>query len=110
MTESNTLNDYKVHDTLRFGPKRIDQTLDQASEFEAHLKNVAVADLERKLSIQKTSFGGHMPFRTLMELSSVARPPRPEFVLPSSNLHLEILSGQDETIDVHDIFNAVDVP
>ncbi|OLY83051.1 Proteasome maturation protein [Smittium mucronatum] len=103
MSQAIKFNDYGVNDTITNGPKRIDQTLDKVNEFETHLMNIKLNKLESKLEFQKQTFGSHMPLRTILELHSVSKPNRPVFLTPSSNLHLDILNGDDETINVEDI-------
>ncbi|PVU92240.1 hypothetical protein BB559_003778 [Furculomyces boomerangus] len=105
MSENNKLNDFGVHDTIRHGPSRMEHTVSRISDFETHLKNIKMNELEKKLQLQKTMFGSHMPMRTIMELSSVSKPSRPEFMSPVTNFQFDILNGNDETLDVSDIFN-----
>ncbi|PVU93315.1 hypothetical protein BB561_003346 [Smittium simulii] len=107
MSESNALNDYGVHDTMRYGPRRLEHELSNTSEFETHLKNLRVSELEKRLALERTAFGSHMALRTLMDLHSVSRPPRPEFMAPVSNIHLDILSRNDETITHHNVFKGI---
>ncbi|CAO3642196.1 unnamed protein product [Cunninghamella echinulata] len=59
---------------------------------------------ELKLSMARQTYGLHAPIKMMMEREIVSKRQRLP-VLPSSNLHLDILTGKDETIDFEDFLN-----
>jgi len=53
--------------------------------------------------MQRSLYGLHAPVRLMMERKIVGY--NPHFpTLPRSNLHLDILMGRDETLDVCDVY------
>jgi hypothetical protein len=51
-------------------------------------------------------FGQHMPMRLKMEMAITSRPLRLG-ALPSSNIHAEVLSNKDTTIEIEEYLNRM---
>ncbi|CAO3692441.1 unnamed protein product [Rhizopus microsporus] len=71
---------------------------------EHRLNNWEETQWELKLNLARQAYGMHAPIKLMMERSIVEKRQRVP-VMPSSNLHLDILLGKDETIDYEDFLN-----
>ncbi|RUP50483.1 proteasome maturation factor UMP1 [Jimgerdemannia flammicorona] len=100
-----TSNSFGVHDTMRHGVRSIQSEVLPGHPLEQRLKHWQETQYQLKLSMYRNLYGIHAPVRHLMERSIVSKVQRLP-VLPSSNLGLEILTGQDETIDFEDFLNT----
>lgn len=75
---------------------------------------------ELKLNLARQAYGMHAPIKLMMERNIVEKVKTTLYlndytniiqrqrvpVMPSSNLHLDILLGKDETIDYEDFLNG----
>jgi len=100
-----TVNHLGVHDTLKYGPRSLAAEANNESEFKTRLDKWEETQDELKLNLQRNMFGIAAPLRTLMERRIVAFDPHMP-VMPRSNIHLDILMGRDESLDVQDIFEG----
>ncbi|KAH9931278.1 proteasome maturation factor UMP1 [Fomitopsis serialis] len=125
-----TANSLGLHDALRYGPRSLAAENKTRGGLRERLENVCVLPCGRarllncvnlhlglpiiseydqwdatqdnlKLTMQRNTFGLHMPMRMLMERKIVSRNPHMP-ALPQSNPHLDILMGRDETLDCAD--------
>jgi len=100
-----TANDLGIHDTLRYGPRSLAAEANNESELKMRLDKWEETQDELQLNLQRNMFGMAAPLRTLMERKIVAFDPHMPF-MTRSNIHLDILMGRDESLDVHDIFEG----
>ncbi|SCZ97111.1 BZ3500_MvSof-1268-A1-R1_Chr4-2g06997 [Microbotryum saponariae] len=103
---ADTANSQGVHDTLRHGVRSLAADVAPAHPLQARLENWDDHREMLQLTLQRQMFGLHMPVRQRMERSLVKQSVVPRslggFTRPS-NLHLDILLGNDEQIDVADV-------
>ncbi|KAB5594298.1 Proteasome maturation protein [Ceratobasidium theobromae] len=57
--------------------------------------------------MRRNVYGMHAPIRMLMERKVVLNDPHMP-TMPRSNIHLDILMGRDETLDVGDFFGDIE--
>lgn len=57
-----------------------------------------------KFTLQRQLYGVHMPVRQLMERSLVSNSPHMPARGGMTNLHLDILKGNDELLETKDLF------
>ncbi|KAI8879285.1 proteasome maturation factor UMP1 [Backusella circina FSU 941] len=92
------------HDALRYGVRSIKTEVMPGHPLENRLNQWEETQWELKLNLARQAYGMHAPIKMMMEKSIVEkRQHMPMF--PSSNLHLDILMGKDETIDYEDFLN-----
>ncbi|ETW87673.1 hypothetical protein HETIRDRAFT_438065 [Heterobasidion irregulare TC 32-1] len=104
---ADTANSFGLHDTLRFGTRTLVAELQSHNSLQGRLENWEETQDNLQLTMQREIYGLHLPMRQLMERKLVsANPHMPSF--PQSNIHLDILMGRDETIDVADIFGGLE--
>ncbi|RXW18449.1 hypothetical protein EST38_g7418 [Candolleomyces aberdarensis] len=96
-----TAGTFGLHDTLQYGPKTIAAEIKSQSSLKDRLENWEETQDNLKLNLQRNVHGIHLPMRTLMERKLVTMHPN---ILGTSNLHLDILMGRDETIEPADVF------
>ncbi|KAK9895324.1 UMP1-domain-containing protein [Cystobasidium minutum MCA 4210] len=99
-----TLNAQGLHDTLSFGIRNIAAEVAPQHPLEHRLKNWADTQDNLKFTMQRQLYGVHMPVRQLMERSLVGQSSHMPARGPVSNLHLDILKGNDEYLEPSDLF------
>ncbi|KAL0073591.1 proteasome maturation factor UMP1 [Phycomyces blakesleeanus] len=97
-------SEFGSHDTLRYGTRSIKTEVTPGHPLEHRLSQWGETQWELKLNMARQTYGMHAPIRMMMERSLVGKHGRMP-VLPSSNLHMDILMGKDETIDYEDFLN-----
>ncbi|KAJ3524116.1 hypothetical protein NM688_g8617 [Phlebia brevispora] len=106
-----TANAQGLHDTLAYGPRSLATEIKStgATTIRDRLDNWEATQDNLKLTMQRNAFGLHMPVRQLMERQLVGyNPHMPEF--RTSNVHLDILMGRDETLETSDFMTPLRVP
>ncbi|KAI0044361.1 proteasome maturation factor UMP1 [Auriscalpium vulgare] len=105
-TVADTAGSLGLHDTLKYGPRSLATEIKTTNSLQNRLENWDETQDSLKLTIERNIYGLHAPMRQLMErkIISVNRH-MPAF--PQSNVHLDILMGRDETLDVTDFFGNV---
>ncbi|CAO0795136.1 unnamed protein product [Mucor circinelloides] len=103
-TLSTTHSEFGGHDTLRYGTRSIKTEVLPGHPLESRLNQWEETQWELKLNLARQAYGMHAPVKMMMEKSIVEKRQRMP-VLPSSNMHLDILMGKDETIDYEDFLN-----
>lgn len=99
---SNTLG---LHDTLRYGPRSLANDIKGGSVLQQRLEQWEETQDQLKLTLQRNLYGLHLPVRQMMERKIVsASPHMPAMAQFHSNVHLDILMGHDEALDVGDFF------
>ncbi|KIJ45098.1 hypothetical protein M422DRAFT_29949 [Sphaerobolus stellatus SS14] len=103
---ADTSNQLGLHDSLRHGgPRSLATEIKGGGPLQKRLEGWEETQDQLKLSMQRNMFGLHMPARQLMERKIVSgNPHMPAFAQFQSNIHLDILMGRDEMLDVEDIF------
>ncbi|KAG0175616.1 hypothetical protein DFQ30_003366 [Apophysomyces sp. BC1015] len=92
------------HDALRYGTRSIKSEVLPGHPLENRLGQWEESRWELKLNMARQAYGMHAPIKMMMERNLVSQRQRLP-VLPSSNVHLDILMGKDETIDYEDFLN-----
>ncbi|KDQ19909.1 hypothetical protein BOTBODRAFT_183933 [Botryobasidium botryosum FD-172 SS1] len=103
----NTANSLGVHDTFRFGTRTISTEINGKSTIQHRLENWEQTQDNLRLNLQRNIYGMHMPMRQLMERKIVAANPHMP-VMTRSNIHLDILMGRDDTLEVGNFFGDVE--
>ncbi|ORZ14111.1 proteasome maturation factor UMP1-domain-containing protein [Absidia repens] len=103
-TLDTTHTDFGSHDTLRYGTRSHKSEVLPGHALEQRLDEWNDNQWELKLNMARQAYGIHAPIKMMMEHDIVSKRQRMP-VLPSSNLHLDILTGKDETIDFEDFLN-----
>ncbi|KAJ1914769.1 hypothetical protein H4219_004649 [Mycoemilia scoparia] len=110
---------YGAHDVMRNGgPFRVDQMLVPRHELEGRLENWEESQEQLFMNTQRRVFGLHMPLKKMMEKNIIMNgaliPGHSEnahFNSQVTQFQMDILSGDNTTIDVKDVFNdASDEP
>ncbi|KAF8480878.1 proteasome maturation factor UMP1 [Russula ochroleuca] len=99
---SDTANSLGLHDTLKYGPRSLADEI-KSNPLQARLENWDDTQRTFKLTTHRNIYGLHAPMRQLMERKIVSFNPHMP-AMPQSNIHLDILEGRDETLDVTDFF------
>ncbi|KAG8704696.1 hypothetical protein FRC08_002085 [Ceratobasidium sp. 394] len=102
-----TRNHLGLHDTLRYGPRNLATDITGPSALQKRLDNWEATQDNLKLNLRRNMYGMHAPIRMLMERKAVFTNPHMP-TMPQSNIHLDILMGRDETLDVGDFFGDVE--
>ncbi|CDH58402.1 proteasome maturation factor ump1 [Lichtheimia corymbifera JMRC:FSU:9682] len=92
------------HDALRYGTRSIKTEVLPGHPLEQRLDQWQESQWELKLNMARQVHGMHAPIKMMMEKEIVSKRQRMP-VMPSSNLHLDILMGKDESIDFEDFLN-----
>ncbi|KAG8905837.1 hypothetical protein FRB99_008139 [Tulasnella sp. 403] len=103
-TVRDTANSLGTHDALRYGQRSLASDVTVGGGLQKRLEKWDETQDNLKLNMQRNLYGLHAPVRLLMERKIVGS--NLHFpALPQSNLHLDILMGRDEELDVTDIFS-----
>ncbi|KAJ7151583.1 proteasome maturation factor UMP1 [Mycena filopes] len=103
-----TANSLGLHDTLRYGPRSIAAEIKSEGGLKERLENWEETQDNIKLTLQRNVYGMHAPMRLLMERKIVSASPHMPAFAPTSNVHLDILMGRDETIEPVDVFGGME--
>ncbi|ORX57315.1 proteasome maturation factor UMP1 [Piromyces finnis] len=110
---SDTLNkEYGVHDTFRYGPRKLVDEVLPAHPLQARLENWDATQDRLQMTMLRNTFGMHVPIRLQMEkaiVSQVNRAPRqlhPEF----NNVGMDILNGNDCSLGFEDFLGTDSIP
>ncbi|GJE96798.1 proteasome maturation factor UMP1 [Phanerochaete sordida] len=96
-----TANGFGLHDTLTHGPRSLAAEVQTVSVAKERLENWEETQDNLKLNMQRNVYGLHAPVRQLMERSIVSfNPHMPTY--RTTNVHLDILMGRDETVEPAD--------
>ncbi|TFY73053.1 hypothetical protein EWM64_g10959 [Hericium alpestre] len=103
-----TANSFGLHDTLQYGPRSLGAEISSTSRLRNRLEKWDETQDNFKLTMLNDTMGLAMPMKLLMERKIVSQIQH----LPGfhrSNVHLDILMGRDEQIDVTDFMGTVDM-
>ncbi|KAI0074800.1 proteasome maturation factor UMP1 [Panus rudis PR-1116 ss-1] len=96
-----TSNSLGLHDTLNYGPRSLAAEVQTTTPLKDRLQNWEATQDNLKLTTLRNVYGLHAPVRLLMERKAVSyNPHMPTY--KTSNIHLDILMGRDETLDTCD--------
>ncbi|TEB39129.1 hypothetical protein FA13DRAFT_1808940 [Coprinellus micaceus] len=104
-----TKGSFGLHDTLQYGPRGLAVEIKSQGSLKDRLENWEETQDNLKLNLQRNVHGMHLPMRVLMERKLVAT--QPNFMgslMGTSNVHLDVLMGRDETIEPADVFLGMD--
>ncbi|KAL7413705.1 proteasome maturation factor UMP1-domain-containing protein [Mrakia frigida] len=101
---SSTSNAWGLHDTLRHGgPRNIVNEIKEDG-FKARLNEWDQTQLNLKMQMQRNAYGLGAPLRQLMDRKIVGQDAAlPQF--STSQIHLDILNGNDDSLQVEHFFN-----
>ncbi|KAI0089738.1 proteasome maturation factor UMP1 [Irpex rosettiformis] len=100
-TIQDTANSLGLHDTLKHGPRSLASEVKTVSTIKDRLENWEATQDNLKLNLHRNVYGMHAPIRLLMERKLVGHNPHMP-ALRTSNVHLDILMGRDETLEPAD--------
>ncbi|RCI02138.1 hypothetical protein CU098_008207 [Rhizopus stolonifer] len=103
-TLNTTHAEFGGHDAMRYGTRSIKSEVLPGHPLENRLEQWETTQWELKLNLARQAYGMHAPIKMMMERSLIEKRQRMP-AIPSSNLHLDILTGRDETIDYEDFLN-----
>ncbi|XP_054262915.1 proteasome maturation protein [Macrosteles quadrilineatus] len=101
-------NSYGLPDVLTYGLGKVRDNVVSSHPVEESEKNFVAMQERREMTILRNTQGLHAPLRLAMERRAAQQVGRLPF-LPSSNLQLEVLRGDDVTLDFNDILNTPDM-
>ncbi|KTW32503.1 uncharacterized protein T551_00593, partial [Pneumocystis jirovecii RU7] len=93
-----------IHDTFRFGSRSLSLNTDLYHSLEIALNSFKHKGYELKMQSLSRIFGISEPIRRKMELKILDSEFKPLVLGQSSNIHHDIFSGNDSSIDVDEIF------
>ncbi|EMR08979.1 hypothetical protein PNEG_02754 [Pneumocystis murina B123] len=93
-----------IHDTFRFGLKSSELDINSYHDLEVFLKRWKYEEHESKMELLNRIFGISEPIRRKMELKIIDSEFRPIIFGRSSNIHHDILTGNDSSVDIDEIF------
>jgi len=106
-TKSETTNSLGLHDTLQYGPRSMVNEFKSHSAIKDRLDNWEETQDNMKLTLMRNLYGVSLPLQITMERQIVTRNAHMP-ALPQSNIHLDILMGRDESLDVSDVFGGME--
>ncbi|KAG5437461.1 hypothetical protein PCANB_000889 [Pneumocystis canis] len=95
-----------IHDTFRFDSKSLISNINSQHPLEVVLRGWRCREHELKMESLNRIFGMSEPIRRKMELKILDSEFRPLIFGGRSNIHHDILTGNDSNIDVDEIFLA----
>ncbi|QSL65650.1 hypothetical protein MERGE_002963 [Pneumocystis wakefieldiae] len=93
-----------IHDTFRFGLKSSELNINSHHDLEIFLRRWKHEEHESKMELLNRIFGISELVRRKMELKIIDSEFRPIIFGNSSNIHHDILTGNDSSIDIDEIF------
>ncbi|ORX64040.1 proteasome maturation factor UMP1 [Anaeromyces robustus] len=104
--------EYGVHDTFRYGPRRLVDEVLPPHPLQARLENWDETQNKLHMSMLRNSYGIHVPIRLQMEKAIVSQINRAPHQLHSeyNNLGLDILNGVDNTLAFEDFLGTDSIP
>ncbi|THH19183.1 hypothetical protein EUX98_g8826 [Antrodiella citrinella] len=90
-----TSSHFGLHDSLRYGPRSIAAEVQTTSTIKDRLQGWEETQDNLKLTMLRNTYGLHAPVIILVQ-----NPHMPAF--STSNIHLDVLMGRDETLDTVD--------
>ncbi|OCB86433.1 hypothetical protein A7U60_g6554 [Sanghuangporus baumii] len=94
-----------LHDSLRYGPRNLASEAKARSDIQHRLEKWEETQDNLKLQLQRDLYGMGAPIRLMMERKITSTNMHMP-ALARSNIHLDILTGRDEILDVHDVFQS----
>ncbi|XP_055333335.1 proteasome maturation protein-like [Paramacrobiotus metropolitanus] len=103
--EQESVNPHGLRDALQSGLSSVARKAVDVHPLEISELYHDTQEDRMNYAMLRSTQGIHAPLRLQMEKFLVKQPSR-NSVMPSSNLHLDVLNGKDETIDLEDVLNA----
>ncbi|KAA1468418.1 hypothetical protein DENSPDRAFT_833706 [Dentipellis sp. KUC8613] len=107
-TVKDTANSFGLHDTLQYGPRNLAAEITTTSALRNRLEKWDETQDNIKLNMLRDTVGVSMPMKLLMERKLVSHSPH----IPGmhqSNIHLDVLMGRDELLELPDFMGTVDI-
>ncbi|KAH8917059.1 proteasome maturation factor UMP1 [Atractiella rhizophila] len=101
---ASTANELGLHDTLRYGPRSLLTEISGKHPLQGRIEKWEETQDNLKLTMMRDLYGIHAPVRLLMERKMASFGTHP--LRGSSNIHLDILMGRDESLDVADVLTG----
>jgi len=106
-TNSGATNHLGLHDTLQYGPRSMVNEFKSHSAIKDRIENWEETQDNMKLTLMRSLYGVSLPLQIMMERKIVAKNAHMP-ALPQSNIHLDILMGRDESLNVSDFFGGME--
>ncbi|KAI0035257.1 proteasome maturation factor UMP1 [Vararia minispora EC-137] len=104
VSTAGTANSFGLHDSLAYGPRTFASEIKTVSALQHRLEKWDETQDNLRLNLHRNVYGVGAPMMMLMERKLVSyNPHMPAF--PRSNVHLDVLRGTDESLDVADFMN-----
>ncbi|XP_055343231.1 proteasome maturation protein-like [Paramacrobiotus metropolitanus] len=103
--EQESVNPHGLRDVLQSGLSSVARKAADVYPLEMSELYHDTKEDRMNYAMLRSTQGIHAPLRLQMEKFLVKQPSR-NSVMPSSNLHLDVLNGKDETIDFEGLLNA----
>lgn len=101
-----TSNELGLHDALRHGQRSLATEFNSTNPLQNRLQKWEETQDNLKLNLQRNLYGMHLPVRQLMERKVVGMGRAPN---SRPDIHMDILMGRDESLDVGDLFGGVEM-
>ncbi|GAA6023793.1 hypothetical protein JCM10207_001197 [Rhodosporidiobolus poonsookiae] len=106
-----TANPHGLHDSLRYGLRSLAADVSAKHPLENRIAQWDQTRENLSMTLQRNLYGVHAPVRLMMERELVRQTPAPASLSAltgsgftrSSNVHLDVLMGRDEEIEVADV-------
>uniref|UniRef100_A0A1B6KIQ1 Proteasome maturation protein n=1 Tax=Graphocephala atropunctata TaxID=36148 RepID=A0A1B6KIQ1_9HEMI len=98
---------YGMPDKMVYGLGKVHDKVTASHPLEESERNYAAMQDATQMTVLRNTQGLHAPLRLTMERRAAQQVGRLPF-LPSSNLQLEVLRGDDVTLDFNDVLNTPD--
>ncbi|KAG4104542.1 proteasome maturation factor UMP1-domain-containing protein [Neocallimastix lanati (nom. inval.)] len=105
-------NEYGVHDTFRYGPRRLVDEVLPAHPLQTRLEHWDETQNRLQMTMFRNSYGAHVPIRLQMEKAIVSQLNRAPYHLhpECNNVGLEILNGVDNSLAFEDFLGTDSIP
>jgi proteasome maturation protein len=110
---TDTLNsEYGVHDTFRYGPRRIVDEVLPAHPLQTRLEHWDETQNKLHMTMLRNTYGMHVPIRLQMEKAIVSQLNHaPHHLHPEcNNVGLDILNGVDNSLAFEDFLGTDNIP
>ncbi|KAF9646838.1 proteasome maturation factor UMP1 [Thelephora ganbajun] len=106
-TNSDTTNSLGLHDNLQYGPCSMVNQFKSHGAIKDRLENWEETQDNVRFTLMRNLYGVSLPLQIMMERKIVAKNAHMP-ALRQSNIHLDILMGRDESLDVSDAFGGLE--
>ncbi|KZV74765.1 proteasome maturation factor UMP1 [Peniophora sp. CONT] len=101
VSAANTAGSLGLHDTLTYGPRTFSGEIKGQTAFQNRMEKWDETQDNLRLTMHRNLYGVAAPMMQLMERKLVSYNPHMP-TMKRSNVHLDVLRGTDDTLDVTD--------